>query len=239
MRYDGGTRGRRQMSMERLSAGVMLGAILLSATSPALAADSSLRPLVVSSTATSQVPAKVASGELRIAVVRQLNVGDYYEQWISGVQGEAERLGVKLHIYDANGDNARQALFLQQAVASKPDAIIVGWGIGDTLRLGFEAARTATIPIVSYYVLQVESSKDVAVIEQDDRSMMRGVLERLASDLGGSEPSADVVYAYVPGYQALDIRDTVWQTFVKENPGIKTVATVGVVDPDTVTQVTN
>jgi simple sugar transport system substrate-binding protein len=203
------------------------------------AAESSIKLLLVSSAATNELPAKVASGELRIAVVRQLNTGDYYEQWISGVQSEAERLKIKLDIYNANGDNARQALFLQQAVASKPDAIVVGWGIADTVTPGLEAARDACIPIVAFYVLHAEPSKDVAIIEQDDRLMMKGILEQLASDLGGSELSADVIYVYAPGYQSLDSRDAVWQAFIKENPGIRTVATFGVVNPDTVAQVTN
>ena len=39
------------------------------------------------------------------------------------------------------------------------------------------------------------------------------------------------------GYQSLDIRDTVWKSFVKDNSGIKTVATIGVVNPNTVVQV--
>jgi simple sugar transport system substrate-binding protein len=153
------------------------------------------------------------------------------------VQREAQRLRIKLDIYNANGDNARQTLFLQQAVASKPDGIIVGWGLGDTLRPGLEAARDASIPVVAYYVARVEPSKDVAIIEQDDRLMMKGVLEQLASDLGGSNLNADVIYVYAPGYHSLDRRDAVWQAFIKENPGIRTVATFGAVSPDTVAQV--
>jgi simple sugar transport system substrate-binding protein len=203
------------------------------------AAESSIKPLLVASAATNELPAKVASGGLRIAVVRQLNTGDYYEQWILGAQSEAERLKIKLDIYNANGDNARQALLLQQAVASKPDAIVVGWGIADTVTSGLEAARDACIPIVAFYVLHAEPSKDVTIIEQDDRLMMKGIIEQLASDLGGSELSADVIYIYAPGYQSLDSRDAVWQAFIKENPGIRTVATFGVVNPDTVAQVTN
>jgi simple sugar transport system substrate-binding protein len=128
---------------------------------------------------------------------------------------------------------------LQQAVVSKPDAIVVGWGIADTVKPGLEAARDARIPIVAFYVLHAEPSKDVAIIEQDDRLMMKGILDQLASDLGGSELSADVIYVYAPGYQSLDSRDAVWQAFIKENPGIRTVATFGVVNPDTVAQVTD
>ena len=154
-----------------------------------------------------------------------------------GSKNEAQRLGIKPDIYNADGDNARQALYLQQAVAAKPDAIIVGWGLADNLRAGLDAARDAAIPIIAYYVVQIEPSKDVAIVEQDDRTMMAGILRQLASDLGGGEPSADVIYVYVPGYRSLDIRNAVWRDFVKEHPGIKTVATLEVVDPDTVAQV--
>ena len=42
---------------------------------------------------------------------------------------------------------------------------------------------------------------------------------------------------YVPGYHSLDIRDNIWKTFVKNNPGIRTVATIGAVNADTAAQV--
>jgi simple sugar transport system substrate-binding protein len=192
--------------------------------------------LAVSSSATHEIPAKIASGGVSVAVVRQLNAGDYYEQWIAGVQDEAKRLHIKLDVSNANGDNARQAIYLRDAVASKPDAIIVGHGVGDALRPGFEAARSAAIPIVAHYV-QVAPSKDVAIIEQDDRLMMTGILQQLTTDLGGGRLTADVIYVYVAGYQALDIRDSVWKSFVSHNPGINTVATIGVVNPNTAAQV--
>lgn len=174
-----GLRGRHGIRVRTLPAGAILGALLPSVMSLALAAESPAKPLRVSSTATNEVPPTVASGELKIAVVRQLNTGDYYEQWISGLENEAQRLGIKPDIYNADGDNARQALYLQQAVAAKPDAIIVGWGLADNLRAGLDAARDAAIPIIAYYVVQIEPSKDVAIVEQDDRTMMAGVLKQL------------------------------------------------------------
>jgi ABC-type sugar transport system substrate-binding protein len=96
------------------------------------------RILGVHPTATHEIPAKIASGGARVAVVMQLNAGDYWGQWVAGARSEAKRFGIKLNISDANGDHARQALHLQEAVASKPDAIIVGLGDGETLRPGLE-----------------------------------------------------------------------------------------------------
>jgi ABC-type sugar transport system substrate-binding protein len=70
------------------------------------------RSLGVGSIATNDIPAKIASGGARIAVVMQLNAGDYWGQWVAGVQREAKRFGIKLNISDANGDHSRQALHL-------------------------------------------------------------------------------------------------------------------------------
>ena len=58
------------------------------------------------------MPEQFAGKDVDIAVVRQLNVGDVYQAWISGVEEEAEKLGVNLTIYNADGDNAKQALQL-------------------------------------------------------------------------------------------------------------------------------
>ena len=49
------------------------------------------RILGVDSTATNEIPAKIASGEARIAVVMEMNAGDYWGQWTAGLQREAKR----------------------------------------------------------------------------------------------------------------------------------------------------
>jgi simple sugar transport system substrate-binding protein len=191
-------------------------------------------PVTISPKASATVPEKFAKGEVRIAVVRQLNTGDVYQNWIAGVQAEAKKLHIKLDVYNADGDNAKHALFLKQAVATKPDAIVIGWGFGDSLKPGIDAAKAAGIPIVTYYV-QVAPSDQVVTVDQDDNLMMQGILDKMKADLGGAE-QADIIYVYVPGYQALDLRDKVWKKFLTANPGIKTVATIGVVNSNTAAQ---
>ena len=191
-------------------------------------------PVTISPKASATVPEKFAKGEVRIAVVRQLNTGDVYQNWIAGVQAEAKKLHIKLDVYNADGDNAKQALFLQQAVATKPDAIVIGWGFGDSLKPGIDAAKAAGIPIVTYYV-QVAPSALVVTVDQGDNLMMQGILDKMKADLGGAK-HADIIYVYVPGYQALDLRDKVWKKFLTANPGIKTVATIGVVNSNTAAQ---
>jgi len=210
----------------------MAGALLALTAFPAFA---DCTPASIKPDASAEIPAKFKDGQVRIAVVRQLNTGDVYQEWIKGVEAEAKKLNIKLDVYNADGDNAKQALFLQQAVATQPDAILIGWGFGDSLKAGIDAAASAGIPVVTYYV-QAQCSDKLVTVDQGDDLMMQGILDGMKADLGGDGVEAEVIYVYVPGYQALDLRDGVWKKFLAANPGIKTVATVGVVDANTATK---
>lgn len=192
-------------------------------------------PLTISSNAPTEVPAEFAGGEVEIAVVRQLNVGDVYQAWIAGVQEEADALGVNLTIYNADGDNAKQALQLQQAVATKPDAILIGWGFGDSLQAGLQAAEAAGIPVVSSNA-SIEASDHVTNVNQSEHLMMRGIVDHFTEDMGGGQIEGDVIYVYVPGFRPLDLRDEVWREFKAANPGINEVAQIGVVNANTAAQ---
>lgn len=186
----------------------------------------------VSASADSDRPAPF-DGDVTIAVVRQLNAGDVYENWIAGVQRQADDLGIELDIYNADGDDAKQALFLDQAIASKPDGILIGWGFVESLAPGLEKAAEEGIPVATYYI-ETPPSDSLITIDQGDDVMMQGILDVMVGDVGDE---ADVIYVYVPGYQALDLRNTVWESFASENPGINNVATIGVVNSNTAAEV--
>lgn len=221
------------MTIRRLSTRALIaGAAGLMMASQAVA---QMVPLTISANAPSEVPEMFANGEARVAVVRQLNVGDVYQAWISGVEAEAEKLGVQLTIYNADGDNAKQALQLQQAVATEPDAILIGWGFGDSLQAGLAAAKDAGIPVVASNA-SIEASDDVTLVNQSEHLMMRGIMDRFAADKGGEPVSGDVIYVYVAGYRPLDLRNEIWEEFKAANPGINQVAQIGVVNANTAAQ---
>lgn len=217
-------------TIRKLTLGFALAAAL-----PAVTLAQGVEPLKMKDGLTDAIPAKFASKDVNVAVVRQLNAGDVYQQWITGVQREADKLGVKLTVYNADGDNAKQALQLQQAIATQPDGIIIGWGFGDSLRDGLSAAAAANIPVTTYYV-QVQPSPNITTVDLGDGPSMGGLLEKMKSDLGDEIKKVDVIYVYVPGYQALDNRDKVFKQFLKDNPGVNVVATVGVVNANTAAQ---
>lgn len=192
--------------------------------------------LVLSGCSGSTAPAGGASGStaakaVSIALVRQLGAGDYYEQWLAGAQAEAKRLGADLTVYDADGDNAKQALQLQQAAAAKPGAIIVDHGFTDTLKSPVQAAVDQQIPVVAFDV--DTGSTEVTTVTQSDAKLAEEVTDRLVADTGGK---AEVIYAYVAGFAPLDKRNTVWEQVKTANTGLKQVAQIGVVNDSTAAQ---
>lgn len=190
--------------------------------------------LEVRADAPTEIPAEVSEDGFNIAVVRQLNVGDVYQSWIAGVEEEAAALGAELTIYNADGDNARQALQLQQAVATNPDAILIGWGFGDSLQAGLEAAEAAGIPVVASNA-SVEASDSVTLVNQSEHLMMEGIMEQMVSDMGGSL-AGDMIYVYVAGFRPLDLRNEVWERYKAEYTDINQVAQIGVVNANTAAQ---
>lgn len=220
------------MSFTKLVRNMCLaGAAAVALTGSALAETVTLE---VSANAPTEIPDKFKSGEARIAVVRQLNVGDVYQAWIAGVEEEAGKLGAKLDIYNADGDNAKQALQLQQAVATKPDAILIGWGFGDSLKPGLDAACEAGIPVVTSNA-SVPVSDCVTNVNQSDKLMMKGIVDKFSADFDG-KPEGDVIYVYVAGFLPLDLRNEIWQEFKAANPGLNEVAQIGVVNANTAAQ---
>lgn len=183
---------------------------------------------------TGPLPASLKKGSITIALVRQLSQGDFFEQWLAGAQAEAKALNVRLEVSSGNGNNAQQALYLQEAINEKASAIIVDHGFQQTMDPVISKAATAHIPLVAFDVDPGVASDPV--LDQDDQKVAAESLSLLKTDSGGK---AQVIYAYVAGYRPLDLRNETWVAFKKANPGITQVAQVGVVNADTTSETAN
>ncbi|MFT4051196.1 MAG: substrate-binding domain-containing protein [Microbacterium sp.] len=167
-----------------------------------------------------------------IALVRQLGSGDYFEQWLSGAQAQADELGVDLTVFNADGDDAQQATDLDSAIGQDFDAIIVDHGFAETIQPGILSALDADIPLVAF---DVDPGDDRAItVEQSDYALAEAVLGQLVEDTGGQ---AQVIYAYVSGYAPLDRRNEIWEDVKAENTGLEQVAQIGVVNDNTAAEV--
>lgn len=171
--------------------------------------------------------AATGSSEPVIAVSVRTTDSDYYVQWLSGVKKEAARIGARLKIYDANGDDSQQILDIESATALKPAGILVDHGL-EGINANVVKALDAGIPVVGFDS-DITDSRAIKV-SQSDAKLATLCTTRLVKDTGGT---AKIIYAYVAGFAPLDARNKVWEKVKKANPGLDQVAQVGVVNDST------
>jgi simple sugar transport system substrate-binding protein len=214
-----------------LLAGTAAAVLVLAACSQSEDTDSSSSAASpTSQEATADAPAPFSEGPVEVALVRQSGAGDYFEAWGQGAQAQADAVGIDLTVTDARNDNARQAADLQQAIAAKPDAIIVDHGQTDTIAPLVQDAVDAGIPVV-VYDLELPEIDGVVTTSQSDADMAAGVLDQLVSDVGDG---AQVGYVSATGFAPLDRRAEVWQQYVADH-GLDQVFSTGEVTESTAT----
>lgn len=189
----------------------------------ALSGSVALAPFAVSA---AEMPAPFDNpDDVKIALVRYLSTGDFFQAYLSGVERQAAALGVDLRILDSRQDAALQADMVDQAIALGVDGIIVQHGLTESMQEAVQRAVEAGIKVVAFDV-NVENSA-VPQVEQSDRDLARLALEQAIVDNGESFTAG---YVYVPGIAPLDRRDETWVEFKAKYPGIKEKAQFGTLD---------
>lgn len=153
-----------------------------------------------------------AKDKIKVALVRQSGIGDYFEQWGSGALAQLKAAGADVTTYDARNDNGKQATDFNNAIASKPDVIIVDHGLKDTIDPKVDAAIKAGIPVVVYDV--AISNQQALYLSQDDASIATKILDYMKQD---NPEGGKIAYVNVSGIAPLDSRDKVYQQFLKDN----------------------
>jgi simple sugar transport system substrate-binding protein len=200
----------RSLTLVALAATAVIALSGCAQSNPTATGDSSDTTAKV---ATAPLPAPFDGNPVTVTLVRQSGAGDYFEAWGAGAKAQAAAANIDLTITDARNDNAKQASDLEQAIASKPDAIIVDHGLTDTLQPLITEAVDAGIPVV-VYDLALTDATGVVTTSQSDESMASGVLDQLIDDVGDG---AKVGYVSATGFAALDRRAVVWDSYVKEH----------------------
>jgi simple sugar transport system substrate-binding protein len=173
-------------------------------------------------------------GRIKIALVRYLSTGDFFQSYLSGVEAQAAALGVDLRVFDSHQDAALQANMVDQALALGVNGIIIQHGLAESMKTAVQRAVDAGVKVVAFDV-NVQNNK-VPQIEQSDRDLARLVLEQAIKDNGDSWKAG---YVYVPGIAPLDRRDETWRTFKAKYSGIKEVARFGTFDNPIAASVAN
>lgn len=164
-------------------------------------------------------------GEVKIALVRYLSTGDFFQAYLSGVETQAAALGVDLRVFDSRQDAALQADMVDQAIALGVDGIVIQHGLTESMQAAAQRAIDAGIKVVAFDV-NVENDA-IPQVEQSDYQLGKLGLEQAIKDNGDSFKAG---YVYVPGIAPLDRRDKAWQDIKAAHSGIDEVAQFGTLD---------
>lgn len=174
------------------------------------------------------------AGEVKIALVRYLSTGDFFQSYLSGVETQAAALGVDLRVFDSRQDAALQADMVDQAIALGVDGIIIQHGLTESMKDAAQRAVEAGIKVVAFDV-NVENPA-IPQVEQSDYMLAKLALEQALVDNGDSFTAG---YVYVPGIAPLDRRDVAWEDIKTANSGIKQAAMFGTLDNPIANSVAN
>lgn len=172
--------------------------------------------------------------DVEIALVRYLSTGDFFQAYLSGVEAQAEALGVNLRVLDSRQDAALQADMVDQAISLGVDGIVIQHGLTESMKEAAQRAVDAGIKVVAFDV-NVENEA-IPQIEQSDRDLARLALEQAIEDNGEEWTAA---YVYVAGIAPLDRRNETWVEFKEKYPGIEEVAQFGTLDNPIANSVAN
>jgi simple sugar transport system substrate-binding protein len=164
-------------------------------------------------------------GDVKIALVRYLSTGDFFQAYLSGVEQQSAALGLDLRVLDSRQDAALQADMVDQAIALGVDGIIIQHGLTESMKEAAQRAVDAGIKVVAFDV-NVENSA-IPQIEQSDYLLGKLALEQAIKDNGDSWNAG---YVYVPGIAPLDRRHVAWEEVKAANPGIVEKAQMGTLD---------
>ena len=173
-------------------------------------------------------------GEVRIALVRYLSTGDFFQSYLSGVESQAAAIGLDLRVFDSRQDAALQADMVDQAIALGVDGIIIQHGLTESMKDAAQRAVDAGIKVVAFDV-NVENEA-IPQVEQSDYLLGQLALEQALADNGNAFTAG---YVYVPGIAPLDRRDVAWQEVKAANPDIVEAAVFGTLDNPIANSVAN
>lgn len=174
------------------------------------------------------------ASDVKIALVRYLSTGDFFQSYLSGVETQAAALGVDLRVFDSRQDAALQADMVDQAIALGVDGIVIQHGLTESMKDAAQRAVDAGIKVVAFDV-NVENEA-IPQVEQSDYLLGKLALEQAIKDNGNSFTAG---YVYVPGIAPLDRRDVAWQEIKEANSGIKEAAMFGTLDNPIANSVAN
>jgi simple sugar transport system substrate-binding protein len=194
-----------------------------------------LPPLFCLSFAASAAAAGIAGapppfdqGGVKIALVRYLSAGDFFQAYEAGAKAQARALGIDLRLFPGRQNASEQRAQIEQAINLGVKGIVIDHGLPESLKDVAQKALDAGIKVVAFDV-NLNNPK-IPQVEQNDHALARLALQQAIKENGVAFKAG---YAYVPGFAPLDRRDETWREVKAANPGIAERVRIGVVNDTT------
>lgn len=173
-------------------------------------------------------PPPFDQGGVKIALVRYLSAGDFFQAYEAGAQAQARALGIDLRLFPGRQNASEQRAQIEQAINLGVKAIVIDHGLPESLKDVAQKALDAGIKVVAFDV-NLDNPK-ISQVEQDDHALARLALQQAIKENGTAFKAG---YAYVAGFAPLDRRDETWREVKAANPGIVEKVRIGVVNDTT------
>ncbi len=173
-------------------------------------------------------PPPFDAGGVKVALVRYLSAGDFYQAYQAGAEAQAKALGIDLRVFPGRQDAAEQRDQVEQAINLGVKAIVIDHGLPESLKDVAQRAVAAGIKVVAFDV-DLDDPR-IPQVEQSDHALAQQAIDQAVKD---NSARFDAGYVYVAGFAPLDRRNEVWTAFKAKNPGVAEKARFGSVSDST------
>ncbi len=173
-------------------------------------------------------PPPFDKGGVKMALVRYLSAGDFFQAYEAGAEAQARALGIDLRLFPGRQNASEQRSQIEQAINLGVKAIVIDHGLPESLKDVAQKALDAGIKVIAFDVDL--GNPNIPQVEQNDHALARLVLQQAIKDNGAAFKAG---YAYVAGFAPLDRRDETWREVKAANPGIVETVRIGVVNDTT------
>ena len=175
------------------------------------------------------MPEQMADGMVKVAIVRNLALGDHTRQFLEGCLSEGRAMGFTVDTFITGGDNDRCRELILRIADADYDGLILSHGDAGFTYNALKPAVDRHIKVVTFDALPYKNGDPdgeilpgVTSTAQDDVNLARLSLEMILSqfaETAGGTPQRPVRVIRVwagPGISPLDRRQVIYDEFVRD-----------------------
>jgi len=195
-------------------------------------------PAETTASGDSGIPAAIAAGGIKIAVIRNLTSDDHTKQFLEGAVSEGEAFGFKVDTMISDGDDAKFQDLVAQAINQGYDGLVISHGQAAYSYDMLKPAVDKGMKVVTFDTVIEKDGQtlpEITTTAQDDMELAKLSLDAIVELKKDSLPVKVIKLWYGPGVPPLDRREVIYKEYEAAGK-IKTVENLG---PTTLSDVRN